>query len=401
MGKLTSLWLSELLLTIVLFLTACAEEGVTIHDLANFNYNGNATKIEFLGSYSKADAIHFLGLANPGSHVETTSGFSLYRIHYKTHRFDDAEIIVSGLLGLPDSRNVKGIVSWQHGTNTFRAGSISNPSPDEGIGIASLFSGNEYILLAPDYIGLGVSYEVHPYYHVLSTTRAVIDFLKIGEVVLNSLTNGQNNNLFLTGFSQGGGASVAVQRELEKNNPTNLKLIATAPIAGAFNLRKISFPYTIHRKSLNAMVYLCYLSNAYSTIYGQPLHTFIKEPYATHIPEWFNGSKDNQFMKDNLTVNPSDLFTDDFFDDLSSNTDHWFLTALEENEMYQWKPLNKIRFYYGLNDEDVIPQESLGAYEYMHNLGGNVKLNPLGLFNHEESLLEALPQIQKWFNEHQ
>lgn len=399
MTKLTFQKIPTHLYLVMLLLTACSKETVTVHDIARLNYNGNVTKVERLGAYTKADAIQFLGLVNPKYNVETTCGFTLYRISYKTHRFDHAEIIVSGLLGVPDSKNIKGIVSWQHGTNTYRPGSVSTPSPDEGIGIASLFSGNGYILLAPDYIGLGVSYEVHPYYHVKSTAKAVIDFLKVGEVVLNKLTDNQKHNLFLVGFSQGGGASLAAQRELEISNPTNLKLVATAPVAGAYNLREISIPHTIHRYSINAVVYLCYLSNAYSAIYNQPLNTFVKEPYATHIPVWFNGTKNSQFMNDNLPDKPSDLFTENFFNDLNSKSANWFTLALDKNEMYKWKPVNKIRFYYGLNDEDVIPQEATAAYEYMHGIGGNVEINQLGMFNHEQSLLEALPQIQKWFNE--
>ena len=61
-------------------------------------------------------------------------------------------------------------------------------------------------------------------------------------------------------------------------------------------------------------------------------------------------------------------------------------------------PINKIRFYYGFNDEDVIPAEAQGAYNYMKGIGGNVELNPVGPFDHEETVVEALPQVQKWFN---
>ncbi len=388
------------LFALTILLASCNKDEVTIDLIAGLNYNENVTKIEFLGEYSKADAIQFLGLINISSPipVSTTCGFLLYRFHYKTHKFDNTEIIVSGLMGVPKSKNIKGLVSWQHGTNTYRAGSISTPSPDEGIGLAALFSANEYLLIAPDYIGLGASYEVHPYYHVKSTTNSVIDFIKVGEVVLNKLTGDTNHRLFLAGFSQGGGASVATQRALEISNPTNLQLVANAPIAGAYNLREVSVPYTLNHHTSNSLVYLGYLSNAYSLIYNQPLSTFIKEPYATNIPKWFDGSKDGQFMKDNLPPKVSDLFLDGFYNELNNNVSNWFTLALDENEMYLWQPINKIRFYYGLNDKDVIPQEAIGAYNYMKGLGGNVELNALGLFDHEESIIEALPQIQHWFN---
>lgn len=375
---------------------SCSSED--INQIATLDYNGRVTKFERLGRYSRVEAIQFLGLVNPKYKVETTCGFELYRVSYKTTDFRNKEVIVSGLLGVPETKKIKGLVSWQHGTNTYRAGSVSQPSPDEGIGVASLFSGNQYLLLAPDYIGLGVSHDVHPYYHVKSTTNAVVDFLKIGEIVLNFLTHNQNSKLFLTGFSQGGGATIATQRAIELTNPTQLKLIATAPIAGAFNLRNISLPHTLQRRSINSMVYFGYLVNAYSIIYNKPLQSFVKEPYASNIQNWFDGSKDAQFMINNLTDNLKDLFLEEFYNELENNSDNWFTNALDENEMYQWKPISKIRFYFGLMDEDVTPKESLAAYDYMKILGGNVELYPLGPFNHEESILEALPKVQEWFN---
>ena len=168
------------LLFTFLLLISCEKDYLNIDQISNLNYNGNVTKIEFLGEYTKADAIQFLGLVNLQHKVETTCDFSLYRFQYKTHNFENTEIIVSGLMGIPNSKNIKGLLSWQHGTNSFRGGSISTPSPDEGIGLASLFAGNEYLFIAPDYIGLGTSYETQPYYHTKSTVNSVIDFLLFG-----------------------------------------------------------------------------------------------------------------------------------------------------------------------------------------------------------------------------
>lgn len=366
--------------------------------LSALNYNNQVTQIDFLGEYSALDAIQFLGLTDPNSNIQTTCDFTLYRFHYKTTNHQNSEVLVSGLMGIPKSETIKGMVSWQHGTNTYRPGSLSAPSPDEGIALASLFAGNNYLLIASDYIGLGISQEVHPYHHLPSTTNAIIDFIKIGEVVLNHLTNHSNQKLFLTGFSQGGSATAATHRVLEQNNPTQLQLIASAPIAGPYNLRNVSLPHTLTRHKLNSLVYLGYLSNAYATIYGIPLQDFIKEPYASNIPSWFDGTKDKTFMESNLPPKVTDLFLDDFYDELVNNIDNPFTLALEANESYQWIPINKLRFYYGDQDQDVIPQESIDAYHYMKNLGGNVEIINIGPYNHNQSILKALPHIQSWFN---
>jgi pimeloyl-ACP methyl ester carboxylesterase len=385
-------------MAITLLFVACTKETTNIDKLSTLNFGGKVTKIESLGEYSKAAAVQMLQLAALGHPVETTCGYSLYRIHYKTNTFDNSEVIASGLIAVPNSDNIKGLVSYQHGTNASRSNSISTPSPAEGLGLSSLFAGDGYVFVAVDYIGLGVSFDVHPYNHVKSTTNSIIDFLKIAEVVLNNLTNNSNHNLYLLGFSQGGSATAGVQRALERNNPTQLQLKAAAPIAGPYNLRGISIKNSIGKDVSSSLFYLGYLSNAYSVIYKKPLSSFIKKPYDALLPTWYDGSKESEFFDENLPKKVSDLFLEGFFSELKNNQNNWFTLALEENETYLWKPVSKVRFYYGASDEDVSPQESIQAHDYMKRIGGNVEINNVGPFDHNGSLLQALPLIQTWFN---
>jgi hypothetical protein len=387
-----------ILMAITFLILACNKETSNIDQLSTLDFGGKVTKIESLGEYSKAAAVQMLQAAALGHPTETTCGYSLYRIHYKTQTFDNSPVVASGLLAIPNSETIKGIVSWQHGTNASRSNSVSTPSPAEGLGLASLFAGNGYILAAADYIGLGASFDLHPYNHVKSTTNSIVDFLKIAEVVLNHLTKNSNHNLYLLGFSQGGSATMGVQRALESNNPTQLQIKAAAPIAGPYNLRGISIKNSVRNDNSSSMFYLAFLSNAYSVIYKKPLSSFVKKPYDTSLPTWYDGSKEFEFFDANLPKKLSDLFLDDFYSDLKNDKTNWFTSALDENETYKWKPKSKVRFYYGMDDTDVSPQESIQAHEYMKKLGGNVEIENVGPFDHNGSLLQALPFIQTWFN---
>ncbi len=387
-----------LLLGFSALIFACKKESTDLNQIANLDFKQQVTKIEFLGEYSKAAAVQMLQAANLGEAVETTCGYSLYRISYKTRTFDNSEVIASGLVAVPESHNIKGIVSWQHGTNVSRDNSISTPSPSEGLGLASLFAGNEYIFIAADYIGFGVSNDLHPYNHVKSTTNSVIDFIKVGEVVLHNLGHHSNHNLYLGGFSQGASATMGVQRALEIKNPTELELKASTPIAGPYNLRGVSIKNSIKQDNPSAIFYLGFLANTYATIYKKPLSSFVKKPYDTLLPTWYDGSKDVDFLNENLPKTAADLFLNDFYADLKNDKTNWFTSALEENETYKWIPKNKVRFFYGSNDTDVSPQESIEAYTSMKKNGGNVEIANLGNFDHNESILQALPQIQTWFN---
>ncbi len=362
--------------------------------LSKIDFNQEVVKIETLGNYSRLKAYVILKLAKVPGKVETTCGFYLYRISFKTHNFNNEEIFVSGLLAVPHSKNIKGIVSYQHGTNTERGEAPSKPSI-EGIGISCLFAGNEYIVLIPDYIGLGISQEIPTYMHTQSTVKTVIDFLKTGFKIISPLAKEKNPNLYLLGFSQGGSVTAAVQRELENNNTTGLTLKASACIAGAYNLKDISINYAIANKSA---MYLGYIANSYAHIYSQDLSSIIKNKYVNLIPGLYDGSKSVDFIEKALPKEPDSLYTQKMIADIKAGNDNWFTVALGQNETYKWKPVSKLRLFYGTKDTDVSPQDAISAFTYMKNSGGNVELINSGDFDHTGSLIHSLPGIQKWFN---
>jgi pimeloyl-ACP methyl ester carboxylesterase len=375
--------------------TSCKDADSYKDDtLAKIDFNQEVVKIETLGNYSRLKAYLILKLAKVPGKVETTCGFYLYRISYKTRNFNNDEILVSGLLAIPHGKTIKGIVSYQHGTTAERGEAPSKPTT-EGIGISCLFAGNEYMVLIPDYIGLGISQEIPTYMHTQSTVNTVIDFLKTGFKIINPLTMEKNPDLYLLGFSQGGSVTAAVQREMEINNTTGLTLIASACIAGAYNLKDISVKYAINNKST---MYLGYIANSYAHIYCQDLSSVIKNKYVNLIPILYDGSKSIDFIEKVLPKEPDSLYTQKMIEDIIAGNKNWFTIALGQNETYRWKPITRLRFFYGTKDVDVSPQDAISAYNDMKNLGGNVELINAGNYDHTASLIHSLPEIQRWFN---
>lgn len=375
--------------------TSCnVAESFKKDTLSKIDYNHEVISIETLGNYSRLKAFFILKLAKIPGTVKTTSGFYLYRITYKTKNFKNNETLISGLLAIPHCKIIKGIVSYQHGTNPERGNAPSKPST-EGIGISCLFAGNGYMVMIPDYIGLGISKEIPTYMHTESTVKAVTDFLKTGVKILRQLTEGKNQNLYLLGFSQGGSVTAAVQRELETNNTTGLTLKASACVAGAYNLKDISIPYAMANKSV---MYLGYIANSYSHIYSHDLSTLIKTDYVNLLPALYDGSKSADFIEKALPKEPDSLYTQKTIEEIHRGINNWFTTALSQNETYMWKPNSKIRLFYGTKDVDVSPQDAISAYNFMKNSGGNVELINSGNYDHVGSLLHSLPEILQWFN---
>ncbi len=381
------------ILLLSILLTSC--HRIDINTINQSTADLKVAKFEVKGIYPKHVIEYFVRKLKIPEKIDITSGIELFRISYYTKDEDNNKVLVSGLVAFPRNKKIKGVVSYQHGTNCERGNAPSKPSEDEGLGISAIFAGGGYLCLIPDYIGFGVSTEVHPYLHVQTTVNAVVDLLKLGSEICSNLTGDQTNNLFLTGISQGGHATAAVQRYIEKNPIDGLKLTGTSSIVGAYNLKEISIPYAIES---NSVFYLGYLANAYCHIYKKPLGSIIQHPYDKMIPGLFDGNHDYDQIMKKLPRTADSLYTKDILDDFKSGKSDWLTEKLGENQSFDWKPGVKFRMYYGLKDKDVSPKDALNAYTSMKKAGGNVELICLGNLNHLETAFIALPKTRAYFD---
>ena len=92
---------------LLILFTACQKENIEIDTIAQLDFGGQVSKIETLGYYSAAEAILVLQTANPEGRIETTNGYYLYRITYKSTNFDRTPILVLGLMAVPNTKNIK------------------------------------------------------------------------------------------------------------------------------------------------------------------------------------------------------------------------------------------------------------------------------------------------------
>lgn len=110
----------------------------------------------------------------------------LYRLTYITLDKQANLVEATGLLTLPRTQAPIGLLSWQHGTAVTRALVPSAPTPDEGVLASIVFAGHGYILLAPDYVGLGGSDTAHPYYHAETSSANIRDLITAASHVIEN-----------------------------------------------------------------------------------------------------------------------------------------------------------------------------------------------------------------------
>lgn len=323
----------------------------------------------------RATSIGFGTQLNPLINYST----DFFKIVYKT-TYKGKTIEASGLIGLPKNGPANpSIISGQHET---RFTNVSAPSffPNSSTGYEVLASMG-YVVVIPDYIGFGSSKNTfHPYYIREATAASVVDMIKASKEYLADKKFATSNRLFLVGYSEGGYATLAAQREIETNSALGLTVTAAAAGAGAFDLTTMLTEVSQSEQSA-ASSYLTYLIQAYNTHYDwkRPTIGFFNEPYATNIPGLFNGETDGPVISSKLTANLKDLFNPVFRADLvTSGKETTLKTALRLNSFFDWYPKSLTRLYHGTEDEIVPFKSTQTTFDSFKNAGApNVTLIPV------------------------
>lgn len=324
-------------------------------------------------------------------------GIRAYRLEYTTTNSDGTKINASGVVIVPtDAGKAVPLLSMQHGTiqNDADAPSYFGRG-SEAYMLGSLFASHGYIISAPDYVGYGASKDVpHPYEHRSSLATASLDMLRATREFVRENQIGWDDRLFLAGYSEGGYATMALQKKIEEETGDEFNLVASSCGAGAYD--KPSFMQHIVNEptsgvaSINRLYVWVLLT--YDRIYGlnRPMNYYFREPYASQVTA---SGKD-------VTINVSlhTTFTDSFKKAINEGTDAGFLKAVQDNDIHDWKPETRTRLYHGDADDTVLYLNSQNTYDAMQKRGAtNVTLEKLRGANHASGILGFVTGTYSFF----
>jgi len=282
-------------------------------------------------------------------------GITIYSITYLTE-FDGEEVIASGLVCVPNSEETFPVLSYQNGTNTLHSEAPSVNPDNQLFLLIEFIASTGFITTIPDYIGFGSSSDMfHPYLHKESTVASVLDMQRATkELVKNHLEVDMNDDLYIAGYSQGGWATMQVQKEIEQNHSTEFDLKASACGAGPYNLSYIN-NYILEKTTYPKPYFVGYLFNSYVNLgLSIPSNEIFQSPYDSKIMELFDGTQSDSQINDKLTTMISELFTEDYISGYDSNETYAPLrSALEENSVTAWKTSTPTLLIHGTEDTFV------------------------------------------------
>jgi len=290
------------------------------------------------------------------------------------------------------------MIGQQHGTIFNDAEAPSNFGPaSEAYQFGTIFSSNGFIIACPDYIGFGESKSlIHTYEHRASLAQASLDMLRATReyVKSNSAVN-WDSRLYLGGYSEGGYATMSLYKKMQDEVPTEFNLRAVSSGAGAYD--KTAFtkilltqPSAANPQWNRAFLWVLLTYNQIYPTLRRPLDYYFKEPYLTNI-------KANQQL---ATINASfnDALTDTFKKGILDGTDTAFLSAVADNDVYNWKPLIPLLLVHGTADPQVYFLNTQNAYAAMLAQGSKVvTLYPVVGKTHVETIPEWLTSTYTLF----
>jgi len=339
-------------------------------------------------------------LADAGfAELAVEHGVNLTKVVYDTIDAQGAPILASLLLAAPSDCAPVAVVNYQHGTAFGRDEVPSRADvadADDRSVPALVFAGHCYLLIASDYVGLGVSPGRHPFMHAATEASAVVDAWRAARRVAEQQGIAWPKDAFLVGFSQGGHATLAAAATW----PSDSRLRALAGISGPYNLSDIQLEFTLEGQSPVDSAYLGYVLSAYAHLYPAPAASaYLKPPYDRALAELFDGSQHIQDIIPNLPATPRELLAPEFADQLERHEANWFSTALAENDVDRVTPSVPVRLYYSQTDEIVAPEQSVRTSARMRAGGVAAEAIDIGPIDHLSSWRPALGNVRNWFDE--
>lgn len=336
--------------------------------------------VEYKSSISKGTFQAVIGTFS--TDIKAKYGADLYKVTYETTGSDSRKDTASGLFILPD--NIEGplpILNYQHGTTDGRNDVPSNQSGQEFL-LASLFSALGFATFAPDYIGMGESRGFHPYVNAATEASAMVDMLYAVKEYMNQTEVPFTDQLFVTGYSQGGHAAMSAHKMIEEqlNDPT-VKVTAALPMSGPYSVSGVMRDLSLGSKEFFFPAYLVYtvigakavepdLYNDISNIF-RPEFLSVIRPFEKTGLGLFTLNRELLFILESefgASV-PKFLFNESIVTSLATDSTSLFNQVLQSNDVYNWKPEAPVYMLYCESDDQVPFMNSLVADSVMNTLG--------------------------------
>ena len=367
--------------------------GLAAQDLVSLERRGGITRDFFnLG----AAAAGFDG-------ITAEYGFDYYVVAYTMDNLAGERDTVSGLLSVPTPNGglvFPRLVS-QHGTTQTSADVPSATDIDfadlanSPIDVSVVYATQGYVTFAPDFLNMGLDGDgFHPYVNAETEALAAVRMIQALEAdsLYRSLVH-TSDQLFVTGYSQGGHASMALHELLVEDAALAeaFDVTAAAHMSGPYSVSEVMLDEVILRDSTYLFVgFVPYTLLALQAAYPELERDLAALFRPAVVPlverfrdEWQAGTYPlNAFTEElaraigrldpatgDTIVYPYEMFTAAFEAELRDSADGPWREALRRNDTYDFANPTPTRLYYCVGDDLVTYRNAVAAADSLAGLG--------------------------------
>jgi len=361
-----------LLIVIFSFTTSCTKED-------DEPVNSYLVSDELAFTYTTASINNIIDLASGQDPAISSlrqyvkSDVRIYRIVYKTS-VGGEEINASGLVCVPVIKGEYPVMSFQNGTNTLNTMAPSEFPLNNAYVLVEIIASMGFVIIIPDYPGFGESVNVpHPYLVSQPTVTSIVDmFYATEEFDQSDLPDIKIiNSYYLIGYSQGGWATLALHKALEKDFSNDFNLIGSVCGAGPYDI-SLLFNTMINVTTYSMPVYIGYIFNAYSSYkqISNPVSEIFNEPYSSRIRTLYNGNLSFEQINAQLSTSVSTLLNPSFISGFATSDKYASVRrAFKDNSIEAWHSYKPLLLIHGGDDTQVNPVTTETMYSAMIQAG--------------------------------
>lgn len=322
----------------------------------------------------------------------------VYQITYKT-KVNSKPVIASGVIYVPksiaDTTKTFPLLSFQHATiysqNDAPSGShVITPS----FSYPLYFATNGYVVLCPDYIGYGSASGVaHGYEHRETLAQASMDMLLATREFMTKKKMGHQNNVYLAGYSEGGYATLSLQKMIQDSGLKDISVTESSCGAGPYATQAF-FEYLTENKTEGRLANYLYVwqTLTYNQMYdiNKATSYYFKSPYAEQIAQSMTNAQ-------KITASFDEICTDEFKKDIR-DANSKFNNALKDNDISSWSPTSSLHLLHGNTDEYIPYLNTQKAYQAMKERNGKVSITSINKGTHIPTEIVFMRRTMEWFN---
>ena len=325
-------------------------------------------------------------------------GATVYVMEYMTVDVEGKLIMASGAVVVPQPTLGSLVtVSFQHGTSVRRF-DVPSTGGTEGVLVGLLFSSDGYLSVMPDLVGLGSSPGFHPYLIADVSASAVIDHLLAVQRWSMTQSWDVSDEVYLAGYSSGGYTVMAAQRAMEEDYSDIFSIVASAPMAGPYDLSGTMLEMILREEPYPQPYYLPYIMLSYNEAYDffERPSDFLRSPYDVTLPPLFDGMHSGDEINNVMPPIPIQIVRQDVVQAVKEDPNHPFLQRLRENDLTNWSPDSPTRLYHCAADELVPIENSQIAAQRLGDAATLIDPSPQS--GHAGCALIAIASARAWFN---